>query len=125
MLFDSLRGEMQELKRQLQEVQSTAYVVFPVEEGFNLIAYLDIETTSMGYTVTNPEMIEIKLLSDMPASVLVSFGKFVDAIERWQSGDIQNFPFSDYTRENLDDVLRPTHYIPPDHGMDGDEGKLQ
>lgn len=124
MKFDTLRNELQDLNRQIQDVQSTAYAVLPVEEGFSLIAYMDIETTTMGYTVVNSDMLEVKLFSELPASVLVSFGKFVEAIERWQTGDIEEFPFSEYARDNLDGILSKFQYVPPDNNMDGDEGKI-
>lgn len=124
MQFSELRSQVLGLNTKMQEVQSSAYVVLPVEDDYRLISYFDMDTFSMGYTVVTPEMVEIKLLADIPASVLVSFGKFVEALERWQSGEIEEFPFTDYVEPSLD-IKGPFDYSPPDSNMDGDEGKLE
>jgi len=123
MLFSDLKSEILDLNSQLQEVQSSAYVVLPVEEDYRLISYFDMDVKAMGFTVVNSDMMEIKLLSDLPVAVLVSFGKFVEAIERWQSGDIEDFPFVDYVGPSFE-MKSQFDYVPPDNSMDGDEGKL-
>lgn len=126
MKFEVISSEIAELRRKLQEVQSTAYVILPVDDH-KLISFLDADTVSMGYTVVNADMIEIKLISELPPTVLIAFGKFVEAMERWQSGDIEEFPFSQYaaTEDALAEILSPFDYVAPDKDINGDEGKIE
>lgn len=127
MRFDVIQSQLKSLRSQMQEVQSAAYVIMPVQDGYQLISFLDAESFLMSYTLVNSDMIEVKLLSEVPVDVLVSYGKFVEAVERWQSGDIEEFPFSDYvaTEDQIGEILRPFTPVAPDRGYDGDEGKLE
>jgi hypothetical protein len=118
--------EVSALKTQLQELQSAVYTVMPADDDHKFICYFDLDQQCMGYTVTDKNMVELKLLSDMPAEILIAFGKFVDILETWQRTSDMDFPFAQYSGENADinPVRSQFQYIPKDGDLDGDEAKL-
>jgi len=126
MMFSKLLAETSSLKRQLQEVQSAVYTVLPADDEHKFICYFDTEHLGMGYTVTDKNMVEIKLLSDLPAEVLVGFGKFVDILETWQRTPDMDFPFAQYSGDNADvsPVRSQFQHVPKDNDLHGDEAKL-
>ena len=66
------------------------------------------------------------MLSDLPAPILVAFGKFVETIEAWQENPDMDFPYANYAGENIQEpVIRSQfEFTSPDHDLDGDEAKL-
>ncbi len=124
MKFASVQSQIKDLQRQMQEIQSTCYVLYPISDGFQFIAYYDLSDNSMGYTVVDANMVEIKLLGDLPADVLVGFGKFVDMLEQWQNDSTMDFPFSLHVTDKIPEVR--SEFDPPasDENLDGDEARL-
>lgn len=127
MKFANLVKKAEELRAQLQELQSTAYVIYPVGSDYKFVAYFDAEEMAMGYAVTDRNFVDIKLLSDLPASVVVEFGKFVDTLEQWQNTSDMDFPFSHYAGDNKEPpVLRSEfEYVPRDADLDAPEAELR
>lgn len=126
MKFKALLDRASELKREQQDLQSTAYVVFPVADNFRFISFFDIEQLAMGYTVVDQNFVEVKMLSELPAEILVAFGKFVETIEMWQKDESMEFPYSMYAGNNIDEtqIKSKFEFVPPDQDLDGDEAKL-
>lgn len=126
MTFQDIQQQLRALTVQQQELQSATYVIVPIGEH-KLIAYYDLEEETMGYSVANEAMIEVKLLAELPVEVLIEFGKFVEKIELWTENKIE-FPYAMQTARAADfqDLLRnPLDFQQPDDNHDGDEGKIE
>lgn len=140
MSFKNFLSEYNAANSRLQDIISTSYTVMPVvfvenpgafderEISFNFISYFDQSTRTMAYTLTTLDGVEVKMLSNIPAGILVEFGKFVAQIEAWQRGDVEDFPFGAHSGDNAVSVNIRSEFqaiMPNDHDIDADEAKLE
>ena len=115
------------MKRQQQELLSTAYTIFPAFKEFKFISYFDSDAMAMGYTIVDSNMIEMLKLSDLPVEIIIEFGKFVEEIEHWQSNPEKEFPFTGYAGSNVDtpEIRSASEGLrPSDFDVDGSEAEL-
>lgn len=127
--FADIAREVETVKRAMQEVKSAMWALVPAPENYRFVAYLDVDSLAMGYTVTDDRMVEVKLLSDLPATVVVALGKFIAEIEDWQQrGDIP-FPYAQFSGVNLDmdsvNIRSPFQNVPSDEGITAEEAELK
>lgn len=127
MQFSKFLESAKELKNKQQDLISTAYVVFPVADQFRFISYFDLDAMAIGYTVVDDRFVEVKLLSELPAPIMIAFGKFVDTIEKWQEDGTSEFPYAQFAGDNAkgQEIRSPFQFTSPDTNIDGDEARLQ
>jgi hypothetical protein len=128
MKFNEAQSQIQALQQQIQEIQSTCYVVCPSpEDTFKFISFLDLESLAMSYAIVDGNMNSVELLINVPIAVMIAFGEFMAAIEAWQCDTEMDFPFMRYAGdfsefEKLDED--PT-FKPTDWKFDGEEGRIE
>lgn len=127
MKFKELHSEVFKLQKKQQELESTVYTVLPVNENYIFVAYYDSQAGAMGYTVTDTDFVEIKLLSDLDAEAMIAYGKFVETIEAWQKDENMDFPYAQFSGRNIPEhVIRSEFDVNSrDEKYDGDEAKLE
>lgn len=126
MRYKQLTEEMSDLKKRMQELQSAVYAVIQIETGHNLICYMDMETLAMGFTITNTDMVEIKLIQELPAEALILFSEFVSNVRAWEEGMCAEFPYAQYSGENLEiRPIRSEFSALQDEFYDGNEAVLE
>jgi hypothetical protein len=127
MKFEEIKREISDLRNQIQELQSTCYVVHPaVDPKYNFIAYLDLETLQMNYAVVDQNMNSIEILNQLPVMIMIEFGEFMRNIETWQVTPEMDFPYAQYVGDfsEFTHLNDPVTFSPSDHKFDGEEGKL-
>lgn len=120
--FQEIVEKVRHHKAALQEAQSATYVIYPFED-YRFIAYLDLDTMSMDYTVTDSNMIQIDVMSDIPNHVKVAFGKFIEGFEAWQEGE-SGFPMEDYNADSIA-IRSKFQYVAGNNDINGDEAILR
>lgn len=127
MKYNDVVKQIGDLQLQIQEIQSTCYVVYPSgDDGFKFIAYLDLETLQMSYAIVDANMNSIEILTQIPVPVMIAFGAFMSAVEEWQADPEKEFPYAQYVGDfsefvNLDEDAT---FLPTDHHYTGEEGRL-
>ena len=109
-----MNQRIQELNSEIQELTSEVYCIISLAEDAQAVSYYDLENNKMAYTLLMYG-IECKLLTDVRPELHVMFGKFIEQIQSWERGEIEDFPFQVVLNEDEPDET-------PE--IDGREGSL-
>lgn len=89
MKYSELVAEANTLRSQIDELRSAAYITVECTHentSFFFIASFDVEECAYKYDITDAGFVEIKGLAQLPAPVLVEYGRFVDHIIKFTEG---------------------------------------
>jgi hypothetical protein len=98
MLFASLEAEWLKLRRDEQELMTACYNIskYPYPEqdtDYIFVSYYDKQYARMGFSVQDETGTAIKILTELPVTILIAFGEYCKGVQQWESGEVDYPPY--------------------------------
>lgn len=110
-LFKDVVSELISLFDKIQDAQQCMYGIQKFED-YHFICFFDQTSKSMNTTITDVNMVEIKMLSELDVYVKAAFGAFNHAVILWEKGEGE-FPAEVSSDEQLLNLLQVKYKSSP------------
>ena len=89
--YIGLYNQIQDLHQCMYGIQQHQHSEGGTDTVYTFICFFDAAKLTMNTTLADANMMEIKMLSDVPVPVLAAYGAFAQTVLLWQQG-VGDFP---------------------------------